>query len=156
MHWYIGCRLLPLVLYFTINELLAENNRSPLCIICACHSIIPDKADSDYDIICLSKLHNKIFETSFWKNITSNTLYKISSFTIHNNIFGDFAEEFPKSDIHYLNLAKNAISTIHLGVFKNLHILEVLILSSNEIETFKKNTSQVNIYQEFINFYFLN
>lgn len=134
-----------MVLYFTIRKSCAENKQSPLCIFCACQSKIPDKDDSDYDIICLSKLPKKFLETSFWENATTKTLYKIYSFTVHNNNFSDFSEEFPTSGVHYLNLAKNAISSILAGVFKKLSILEVLILSNNEIENFKTNTSKVNI-----------
>lgn len=113
----------------------------PLCMICGCRPI--KVSDVVYEDIVCSKLSFDIFE--FWRKEPNNSL--THSLTIHYNDFQNLSSEFPYSpNLVHLNLAYNNIRRIYVSIFHKMDILDLLILSHNEIEAFLGNELEVRLF----------
>lgn len=142
------------ILVISIYGAHAANNTTqfPLCTICTCQ--IKNETGSTYaDVICKRVSHN-IYSLEFWqtkdKNETHNFNYH--SFNIQNNVFTNLSQEFPPSNLVYLNLANNRIVSITQSVFKNLQNMVVLVLSYNDLDNIDPDAFKVSKQNNFICF----
>lgn len=80
---------------------------------------------------------------STWINPATNQPYPYLAITLTNQNFIELNYTFPDIDVTYLNLANNDIYRIRGGVFQDLQSMEVLILSSNDLELLSPDAFRV-------------
>lgn len=117
----------------------------PLCTFCKCQTGTTAGAESA-DVECFEKVHHDIFSLNFWVNTTANKTitYNYRTFSIQNNVLTHLHKDFPSSNLIYLNLANNDISSINQSVFRNLQNMEILILSHNNLDDIDPDAFRVS------------
>lgn len=124
----------------------SNSTNLPLCTICTCHT--NTKANILYaDVICQKKIDYDIFAKSFWQIDILNKTYSCNytSLNFQNNHMISLTQEFPPSNLTYLNLAHNEIADISKGIFKNLQNMKTLILSYNDLDNIDPDAFKVII-----------
>ncbi|ENN73247.1 hypothetical protein HUJ04_000584 [Dendroctonus ponderosae] len=111
---------------------LIEADKLPLCSDnCSC-IFVNDTLVSR--VTCTKDVKDLVMLNSTWINPATTKPYPYLAITLTNQNFIELNFTFPDSDVTYLNLANNDIYRIRGGVFQDLQSMEVLILSSNDLE----------------------
>ncbi|XP_018320781.1 leucine-rich repeat neuronal protein 3-like [Agrilus planipennis] len=126
----------PVAVFALITLSLATFTKgdTPFCDKCHCSKEEPLIVD------CASVKITNLFEDYYWMDKTTNISYSIAALNLSSNDLGDIKKIFPKSNLTVLDLSNNYIRSLDDQVFTNLEMMEILILSYNEIEHLNPNT----------------
>lgn len=129
-----------LIVLSLILSISSAQNEPPFCTLCRC---INDDSNH-FEVTCTKDVRSYIFDKSSWVDHDDNTTYSYSKITIQNSPILSLNQQFPASNIVYLNLANNSIVNISDDVFQNLQNMQVLDLSYNNIELLHPNAFDVS------------
>lgn len=121
---------------------VSGQSRSPFCDICNCIS-------NDTEVVCNRAIGTQLWLNSSWFDTQNGQIYPLQRVTVQNSPVLNLQQQFPSSEIVYLNLANNSIVNVSDDVFANLQKMEVLILSYNNIELLHPNAFYVCLHQLF-------
>ncbi|CAH0549521.1 unnamed protein product [Brassicogethes aeneus] len=118
-----------IVLIFVQTSLQDLLSNFPLCSsngICTCEN------NNGISANCTNLPQETLGKESTWLD-QDNKNFAYKKVTVNNGIYVNLSQQFPSSNLEYLNLENNQIAILGNSVFQNLQNMTTLILSHNRI-----------------------